>query len=240
MSTLSYDIRIMTSGAFTAAFLALIPSFERATRNKIVVAATSIGTGENSIPNRLRRGEPVDVVIVADGVLVGFIKDGLIMAESYTPLARSAIGMAVRAGAAKPDLSSVDALKRTLLQAKSIAYSASVSGDYVSTELFQRLGIADQVASKSRRIEGGERVGAVVARGEAEIGFQQVSELLPVPGIDHVTPLPPEVQKVSVFSAGVAVGTRISEAAHALIGFLASPEAAHAITKSGMEPIAPR
>ncbi|MGH7834299.1 MAG: substrate-binding domain-containing protein, partial [Candidatus Binatia bacterium] len=200
---------------------------------------TSIGTGENSIPNRLRRGEPVDVVIVADGVLVGFIKDGLIMAESYTPLARSAIGMAVRAGAAKPDISTVDALKRTLLQAKSIAYSASVSGDYVSTELLRRLGIADQVASKSRRVEGGERVGAVVARGEAEIGFQQISELLPVPGIDHVTPLPPEVQKVSVFSAGVAVGTGNSEAAHALIRFLASPEAAHTVTKSGMDPIAP-
>jgi molybdate transport system substrate-binding protein len=240
MSTLSCDIRVMTSGAFTAAFLALIPQYERVTRNKIVVAATSIGTGESSIPNRLRRGEPVDVVIVADGVLIGFIRESLIIAESYTPLARSAIGMAVRAGVPRPDLSSVDALKRTLLQAKSIAYSASVSGDYVSTELFQRLGIADQVASKSRRIEGGERVGAVVARGEAEIGFQQVSELLPVPGIDHVTPLPPEVQKVSVFSAGVAVGTRISKAAHALIGFLASPEAAHAITKSGMEPIAPR
>jgi molybdate transport system substrate-binding protein len=230
----------MTSGAFTAAFLALIPPFERATLNKIVVAATSIGTGENSIPNRLRRGEPVDVVIVADGVLVGFIKDGLIMAESYTPLARSAIGMAVRAGAAKPDISTVDALKRALLQAKSIAYSASVSGDYVSTELLQRLGIADQVVSKSRRIEGGERVGAAVARGEAEIGFQQISELLPVPGIDYVGPLPPEVQRATVFSAGVAAGTRISEAAHALIRFLASREAAHAITKSGMEPIAPR
>jgi molybdate transport system substrate-binding protein len=230
----------MTSGAFTAAFLALIPPFERATLNKIVVAATSIGTGENSIPNRLRRGEPVDVVIVADGVLVGFIKDGLIMAESYTPLARSAIGMAVRAGAAKPDISTADALKRALLQAKSIAYSASVSGDYVSTELLQRLGIADQVVSKSRRIEGGERVGAAVARGEAEIGFQQISELLPVPGIDYVGPLPPEVQRATVFSAGVAAGTRISEAAHALIRFLASREAAHAITKSGMEPIAPR
>jgi molybdate transport system substrate-binding protein len=230
----------MTSGAFTAAFLALIPPFERATLNKIVVAATSIGTGENSIPNRLRRGEPVDVVIVADGVLVGFIKDGLIMAESYTPLARSAIGMAVRAGATKPDISTVDALKRALLQAKSIAYSASVSGDYVSTELLQRLGIADQVVSKSRRIEGGERVGAAVARGEAEIGFQQISELLPVPGIDYVGPLPPEVQRATVFSAGVAAGTRISEAAHALIRFLASREAAHAITKSGMEPIAPR
>ena len=115
-----------------------------------------------------------------------------------------------------------------------------VSGDYVSTELFQRLGIADQVISKSRRIEGGERVGAVVARGEAEIGFQQLSELLPVPGIDHVTPLPPEVQKVSVFSAGVALSTKDSDAAHALIRFLASPEAARAITNSGLEPIGNR
>lgn len=238
MSTVTRDIRVMTSGAFTAALLELIGQFERATQNKIVVAATSIGTGENSIPNRLRRGESVDVVIVADGVLVGLIKDGLIMAESYTPLARSAIGMAVRAGALKPDISTVEGLKRTLLQAKSIAYSASVSGDYVSTELFQRLGIVDQVASKSRRIEGGERVGAAVARGEAEIGFQQISELVPVSGIDHVTPLPPEVQKVSVFSAGVALSTRNSDGAQALIKFLASPEAAHAITKTGMEPIA--
>ncbi|MBI4526540.1 MAG: substrate-binding domain-containing protein [Deltaproteobacteria bacterium] len=106
--------------------------------------------------------------------------------------------------------------------------------------MFQCLGIADQVVSKSRRIEGGERVGAVVARGEAEIGFQQISELLPVPGIDHVTPLPPEVQKASVFSAGVAVHTRDSDAAHALIRFLASPEAARAITNSGLEPIGNR
>jgi molybdate transport system substrate-binding protein len=147
--------------------------------------------------------------------------------------------MAVRAGSPKPDISSVDALKRTLLQAKSIAYSASVSGYYLTTELFQRLGIADQIMPKSRRIEG-ERVGAVVARGESEIGFQQISELLPVPGIDHIEPLPPEVQKVNVFSAGVTVSAGDSEAAHALIRFLASPDGAHAITKSGMEPIAPR
>ena len=237
MNTTTDEIRVMTSGAFTAAYLELIPRLELLTKKKLVTAATSIGTGETSIPNRLRRGEPVDVVIVADGVLIGFIKDGLIMAESYTPLARSAIGMAVRAGAPKPDIGTVDALKRTLLQAQSIAYSASVSGDYLTKELFQRLGIADQVMSKSRLIGGGERVGAVVARGEAEIGFQQISELLPVPGIDHVTPLPPEVQKVSVFSAGVAVTTRDADAAHALIKFLASPEAARAITNSGLEPI---
>jgi len=234
------EIRVMTSGAFTAAYLELIPRLEFLTKKKLVTAATSIGTGENSIPNRLRRGEPVDVVIVADGVLVGFIKDGLIMAESYTPLARSAIGIAVRAGAPKPDISTVDGLKRTLLQAQSIAYSASVSGDYVSTELFQRLGIADQVAGKSRLIGGGERVGAVIARGEAEIGFQQMSELLPVAGIDHVTALPPEVQKVSVFSAGVALSSADSDAAHAVIKFIASLEAAGAITNSGLEPIGKR
>ena len=239
MSTMSCDIRVMTSGAFTAAFLDLIPQFERETQNKIVVAATSMGTGTNSIPSRLQRGEPVDVVIMADAALVNLIKDGKVLAESRVILARSSIGMAVRAGAPRPDISSVDALKRTLVQAKSIAYSSSVSGHYLANELFQRLGIADQILRKSRRIEG-ERVGAAVARGEAEIGFQQVSELLPVPGIDYVGPLPPEVQRDTVFSAGVAVGTRISEAAHALIRFLASPEAAHAITKSGMEPIAPR
>jgi molybdate transport system substrate-binding protein len=236
MSTKTTDIIVMTSGAFTAPLLDLIPEYERVSGNKIIVATTSIGTGESSIPNRLRRGDAVDVVIVAEGVLAGFINEGLIAAESHTPLARSAIGMAVRAGAAKPDIGTVDALKRVLLQARSIAYSASVSGDYVSTELFQRLGIADQVTGKSRRVPGGERVGAALARGEAEIGFQQISELLPVPGIEVVGPLPPEVQKVSVFSAGVASGSRNAEAARALIKFLASPEAAHAVAKSGLEP----
>ncbi len=240
MNTITNDIKVMTSGAFTAAYLELIPQIELLTKKKIVTAATSIGTGETSIPNRLKRGEAVDVVIVADAVLREFIQDGLVLAETYTPVARSAIGMAVRAGAPKPDIGTVDALKRTLLQAKSIAYSASVSGQYLTTELYQRLGIADQVLSKSRLIGGGERVGAVVARGEAELGFQQISELLPVPGIDHVTPLPPEVQKVSVFSAGVAASSNDSDLAHSVIKFLASPDAAQAITKSGLEPIADR
>ena len=240
MNTMMHKIKVMTSGAFTAAYLELIPQLELLTKKKIVTAATSIGTGENSIPNRLKRGEAVDVVIVADAVLRTFIQDGLVLAETYTPVVRSAIGMAVRAGSPMPDISTVEALKRTLLQAKSIGYSASVSGQYLTTELYQRLGISDQVTSKSRLIGGGERVGAVVARGEAEIGFQQISELLPVPGIAHITPLPPEVQKVSVFSAGVAASTTDSDLAHAVIKFLASPEAAHAITKSGLEPIGNR
>ncbi len=234
---MTHDIRVMTSGAFTAALLELIPRLELLTGKKIIAAATSIGTGENSIPNRLKRGEAADIVIVADAVLRGFIRDGLVLPETYTPVARSTIGMAVRAGAPAPDISTAEALKRTLLQAKSIAYSASVSGQYVTTELYQRLGIADQVTGKSRLIGGGERVGAVVARGEAEIGFQQMSELLPVPGIAHITPLPPEVQKVSVFSAGVAASTTDSTLAYSVIKFLVSPEAAHAVMKSGLEPI---
>jgi molybdate transport system substrate-binding protein len=237
MNTTPDEIRLMTSGAFTAAYLELIPRLELLTQKKLLTAATSIGTGENSIPNRLRRGETVDVVIVADAVLAGFIKEGLILAESYTPLARSTIGMAVRKRAPKPDISTIDRLKKTLLDATSIAYSASVSGEYLTNELLPRLGIADQVLSKCRRVEGGERVGSVVARGEAEIGFQQMSELLPVPGIDHVTPLPPEVQKVSTFSGGVAVSTTNSGAAHAVIKFLSSADAAAAIIKSGLEPI---
>ena len=237
MTAPANDIRVMTSGAFTAAHLALIPQLEHLTKKKIVTASTSIGTGDNSIPSRLKRGEIADVVIVADAVLRQFIEDGLVLAEGYTPVARSTIGMAVRAGAPKPDISSIDALRRTLLQAKSIAYSASVSGQYLTTELVQRLGIADQVLGKSRRIGGGERVGAVVARGEAEIGFQQMSELLPVPGIAHVTPLPPEVQKVSTFAAGIAASSPDAALARSVIKFLASPEAAKAITDSGLEPM---
>jgi molybdate transport system substrate-binding protein len=231
------EIRVMTSGAFTAAHLALIPPLERLTKKTIVTASTSIGTGENSLPNRLKRGEVADIVIVADTLLRQFIEEGLVLAEGYTPVARSTIGMAVRAGAPKPDIGSVEALKRTLLQAKSIGYSASVSGQYLTTELVQRLGIADQVLGKCRHIGGGERVGAVVARGELEIGFQQISELLPVQGIAHITPLPPEVQKVSVFSAGVAASTTDAALARSVIQFLASAEASQAIMNSGLEPI---
>jgi len=237
MTATAIEFRVMTSGAFTAAHLALIPQLELLTKTRIVTASTSIGTGETSIPNRLKRGEVVDIVIVAEGVLRQFIEDGLVLAEGHAILARSSIAMAVRAGAPKPDIRSVDALRSTLLQAGSIGYSASESGKYLTTELLQRLGIADQVLGKCRLVGGGERVGAVVARGELEIGFQQLSELLPVQGIAHITPLPPEVQKVSSFAAGVAASSPEKALARAAIEFLASPEAAKAITNSGLEPM---
>jgi molybdate transport system substrate-binding protein len=230
------EIKVMTSGAFTAAYLELAPEFERATGHRIVTEATSMGTGSTSIPARLERGEAIDVVIVAERDLEELIKTGRVRAGTRVDLARSAIGMAVRRGAPKPDISSVDALRRTLLEARSIAYSASVSGTYLSTELFQRLGIADRVLPKSRKIEG-ERVGAVVARGEAEIGFQQISELLPVPGIDLVGPLPPDVQRVTVFSAGIGVAATNPALAKSFVEFLASPAALSAIRKSALETV---
>jgi molybdate transport system substrate-binding protein len=174
------------------------------------------------------------VIIVASASLDELIRDGRVVAGSKVDLARSDIGMVVRAGAPKPDISTVDAFKRTLLQAKSIAYSPSVSGVYLTTEVVQRLGIADQVQPKSRRIEG-ERIAAVVARGEAEIGFQQISELLPVPGVDFVGPLPAELQRTTVFSAGVATKSENPAAARALIQFLASPDHAAVLRKSGLQ-----
>jgi molybdate transport system substrate-binding protein len=233
------EVRVMTSGGTAAAHVALAPQFERATGHKVVTLATSAGLGQDSILSRVRRGEPVDVIILSRAGIDELIKEGKIVAATRVDLARSSIGMAVRRGAPKPDISTVEALKRTLLQAKSVAYSAQVSGIYLSTELFARLGIVDEMAKKSIRVEVG-RVGAVVARGEAEIGFQQISELLEVSGVDYVGPLPTEVQRVTVFSAGVAVGARNPDAARALIEFFASQSGRATMVKSGLEPVAGR
>jgi molybdate transport system substrate-binding protein len=231
------EITVMNSGALTAACLQLIPEFERGTHYKVLtVYGASMGNAPDSIPNRLQRGEPADVVILAGSALDELIGRGMVVPGGRADLARSSIGMAVRAGASKPDIGSVEALKRTLLEAKSIGYSASASGVYLSQQLFQRLGIAEQILGKCKRIAS-EPVGVVVARGDAEIGFQQISELLPVAGIDFVGPLPDEVQKITVFSAGVAAGAQHPEAARALIRFLSSPAAAPAMRKSGLDPV---
>lgn len=230
------QVRVMSAGGMAAAHLALVSQFERATGHTVVTDATSTGIGSDSIASRVRRGEPVDVIILTRAGIDELINEGRVVAASRVDLARSSIGMAVRRGAPKPDISTVDALKRALLQAESIAYSAQVSGVYLSTELFPRLGIVDQVMKKSKRVEVG-RVGAVLARGEVEIGFQQISELLEVPGIDYVGPLPAEVQRVTVFSAGVAVGARNPHAARALIEFFASPNGLETMAKSGLDPI---
>jgi molybdate transport system substrate-binding protein len=229
------EIKVVTSGAFTVAYNELVPQFERATGHKVTTAfGASIGPGPNAIPNRLKRGEAIDVVIMASDSLDDQMAQGKLVKGSRVDLVRSRIGMAVRAGAPRPDISTADAFKRAILQAKSLAFSSSASGVYFFDELFPRMGIAKDIKAKTTMVEG--PVGAVVARGEAELGFQQISELLPVKGIDYVGPLPEGIQRITIFSAGLVTGTKATAAARALMDFLTSPAAFDAIRKSGLDP----
>jgi molybdate transport system substrate-binding protein len=231
------EVRVMISGGLTAAYKALVPEFERTTGNTVITAyGPSMGTTVNAIPVRLARGEPADVLIMVGYALGDLVKQGKVIAGSNVDLVTSAIGIAVKSGAPKPDISSADAVKRALLAAKSVAYSDSASGVYVSTEMFAKLGIAEAMKDKARMIPA-TPVGEIVAKGEADIGLQQIAELRPVSGIDIVGPLPDGLQKITVFSAGIATVSKEPDAGRALIKFLASPAARDAIVKSGMEPI---
>jgi molybdate transport system substrate-binding protein len=234
------EIRVLISSGFHGAYSELAPAFERATGNHLITTrGPSMGDSPEAIPARLSRGEAADVVILDGGATDELGKRGLVQTDSKVELARSLIGMVVREGAEKPDISSVAALRNTLLSAKSIAYSDSGSGTYLSTVLFQKLGVADQIAPKSRKVRGppsGEPVAAVVARGEAEIGFQQVAELIHTPGITFVGALPAEVQPMFSFAGALTKTAQEPEAARALLKFLSSREAAASITKAGLMP----
>jgi len=238
------DVQVMISAGFYSAYAELGPAFERATGHRLVTTrGPSLGDSPEAIPTRLARGEAADVVILDDSAADELVRRGLARADSKVQLARTEIGMVVKAGAAKPDISGVDAFRNVLLAAKSIAYSDSSSGTYLVTTLFGKLGVAEQVAGKSRKVRGppsGEPVAAVVARGEAEIGFQQVAELLHVPGVDFVGTIPAELQPKVFYSGAVTVAARQPEAARALVRFLASPESAATIVKTGLSPVAGR
>jgi molybdate transport system substrate-binding protein len=231
------DIRVMTSGAFTEACTRLAPAFEQATGHHIVlIFGASMGSGPDTIPSRLSRREAADVVILARSSLDELAARGFVIPESRVDLVRSRIGMAVRTGAPRPDISSIDALRQTVLRAKSIGYSSSASGVYLTTELFPRLGIADQIKSRLTMSEGS--VGTLVATGEVEIGFQQISELLPVPGIEYVGPLPSEAQRETIFAAGIVEWSSARDLAHRVLEFFTSSTNGEAIRKTGLEPIA--
>ena len=238
------DVQVMISAGFYRVYSDLGPAFERSSGHHLVTTrGPSMGDSPEAIPTRLARGETADVLILDGGALDDLAKQGLVQAGSKVDLARSLIGMVVRAGAAKPDIGSVAALRTTLLAAKSIAYSDSGSGTYLSTTLFPKLGIADQIAGKTRKVRGppsGEPVAAVVARGEAEIGFQQVAELIHVPGVTFVGTIPAEIQPETFFAGALTKTVRQPEAAGALIRFLASPEAASTISKAGLMPLPDR
>ena len=227
----SDEIKVMASGAVKETYLELVPQFEKASGHRVV----TIWPGTAEMMKRLKAGDSVDLVIIGTDSLDELIKLGKIEPGSRVDFARSGVGVAVRAGARKPDISSGDAVKLALLSAGSIGYSSGPSGVYLDS-LFQRMGITDQLKSKLKRPPPGALVGEMVARGEVEIGFQQVSELIHVSGIDFLGPLPPDIQHITIFSSGIHKGATKPDAAKALVKFLTSPSAAMVIKKNGMEP----
>lgn len=230
------EIKVMSSGGFYSALQELAPIYEQKTGNKIVlIPGASMGSSPTAIPARLKRGEEADLIVMAGPELDRLINDGLAVPGSRVDLVLSKIGMVVRAGAAKPDISTTDAVMHTLLEAKSIGYSASASGTYLAQELFPRLGVWERIKDKSEMVVKG-RVAEWVARGDLEIGFQQVSELLSVQGVDFVGSLPEEIQKITVFSAGVAITSKQAAEGEAFVQFLTSNEARPIIIKQGLEP----
>jgi molybdate transport system substrate-binding protein len=225
------EIKVLSTQATEEAYRELVPQFEKDTGHKV----TTIFTGTLDANKRLAAGETYDLLIMSAPSIDEHIKGGKVVPGSRVDLAKSGVGVAVKAGAPKPDISTTDALKKTLLSAKSIGYSTGPSGVYVAG-LFQRMGIADEIKGKLKQTPTGVFVGSIIANGEAEIGFQQVSELSHFPGIDFVGPLPADVQQFTTFSSGIMTGAKEAEAAKALAKFVTAPAAAAAYKKRGMEP----
>jgi ABC-type molybdate transport system substrate-binding protein len=229
---------VLSSGGIMGAFKAVAPDYEQRAGVKLQgEVAPSMGATPQAIPNRLARHEPADVVLMVGAALDKLIKDGKVDPKTRVDLGKSYIAMAVRHGAPHPDISTMEAFKQTLLDAKSIAYSDSASGVYLSRVLFSQMHIADRIQSKSRMIPA-QPVGEVVAGGDAEIGFQQLSELKPVDGIDIIGLIPDQAQQMTLYSAGVVTQSKHPEQAKQFLDFLSSSAAAPAIKTSGLDPIA--
>ena len=223
------DITVFSTLAIKEAYLALAPQFESARGHRLVTS----WMGMVDILKHIKAGEVADLVIASAMTVDDLARAGKIPGERRD-IARSGVAVAVRAGAPKPDIGSAEAVKRALLRARSIAYSSGPSGVYLS-QLFERWGVAQELKSRITQTPPGSAVGPLVARGEAEIGFQQMSELLPIPGIDIVGPLPPEIQTITVFSGGIPASAKHAEAAREFLEYLRSPAAVPVLKQKGME-----
>lgn len=224
------EIHVMATAAFKAAYLELTPMFERISGHN---ARTSWASTQDII-QRVKSGEATDLIVMAANAIDELMVAGKLIKGSRIDIATSWVALAVRQGARKPDIRSADAFKHAMLAASSIACSYGPSGVYL-VGLFERMGIARELQYRVKQIKG-EPVGAVVARGEAEIGFQQMSELMPVPGIDIVGELPKEIEQITAFSTGVHVNTKVADAADALVKFFKAPAAHPIIRAKGMAP----
>ncbi|EOW6513811.1 substrate-binding domain-containing protein [Cronobacter malonaticus] len=234
---LAQEITVMISGGFKAALEQLRPAYETQSGNQIVIVpGPSMGKTPQAIPNRLARGEKADVVIMVGDALTSLEKAGRTAPGSRTELADSPIGMVVKQGAPVPAINTPEALRQTLLAARSIAYSDSASGRYVSTALFKKLGIEAQVETRARMVER-IPVASEVAKGEYAVGFQQVSELLPEPGVTFVGELPDSVQYITRFAGAVTNNAAHAAEGRALLAFLGSPDAQKVIHATGMRSV---
>jgi molybdate transport system substrate-binding protein len=230
------QLHVITSGGFSAAYRDLLPQLEKAAGVSInTMSGASQGTGPNTIGAQLRRGVPADVVIMSREGLDDLIREGRIVAGTDVDLGQSPLGMSVRAGAPKPDISTVDGFKKALLRASSVTFPMSTTGIYLVNKIFPQLGIAKEMAGKVTSTGV-----AAVAKGDAEIAVQPVSELLHAAGADFVGTIPAEIQFVSVFSAAMVTGSKEPEASKRLIAFLRSESAQASIKNSGMEPLKSR
>jgi molybdate transport system substrate-binding protein len=228
------QLKVIVSGGFQAAYQEALPEFERTAGLTITTTGgASQGNGPNTIVAQISRGVPADVVIMAKEGLDEIIANGKIMPGTNVDLAQTPVGVSVRAGAPKPDISTVDAFKQTLLRAKSIIIPPSTVGIYLTTKLFPQLGIAEEMKGKTTTTGS-------LAKGDAEIAVRAISELLHVPGTDFVGTIPPEVQFISVFSGAVVASSKDPEASKRLLAFLASEKATPAVKNSGMERLKPR
>lgn len=240
---LAAEVKVMISAGFYGVYEQLAPAFEKSSGYKLVTTrGPSIGDSPEAIPTRLAQGQKADIVILDGESAENLGKRGLVREDSITILALSQIGAAVKLNTPKPDISTVEAFRQTLLAAKSIAYSDSGSGTYIANTMFNKLGILEQVKGKSIKVRGppsGEAVAAVVARGEAEIGFQQVSEIIHTAGISYLGPIPKELQPGFSFAGAITHNSAQPEGAAALIRFLSNPNVREVISKAGLIPSIP-
>ena len=227
------EIRLLTAGAMRAVVIELLPEFEGRTGHKVSLDNATAGT----LAKRIEGSEAFDVAIITPKIIGDLEQKGKITPGSRIDLAKVGIGVAVKEGAALPDIKTVDAFKRTLLDAKSVAYidpkSGGSSGIYFDG-LLDKLGIGDAVRSKSKLKQGGY-VAELVASGEAEVAVHQISEIVPVKGVTLVGPLPAEIQNTTVYTAGISTAAKEPAAAQALIDHLAGPAAAAVLKTKGME-----
>jgi molybdate transport system substrate-binding protein len=224
------DITVLATPGIKEAYVELAPQFEKANKHKV----TTTWAGTADVMKRMKAGEVFDAVILASDSLEDLIDTSRVMAGSRSDVARSLVGVGVKAGAPKPDISTTDAVKKALAAAKSVVISTGPSGVYLNG-LFEKLGVMADLKPKLKVTPSGVAVGDWLAKGEGELGFQQVSELIHYPGVQFVGALPQDIQKVTVFSGGVPASSREPDTARAFLQFLAAPEHQAVLKKHGLD-----